>query len=246
MVRYLIPLLEGPAICFNPTIDGIEDADALLIVGANPRFRGVGTECPHSQTLARRRIPDRRHRRFSVTCATTTRCSEPVPETLKELSEGKGKFLSVLKRAKRPMIIVGQGALTRSDSKLILSMAAKIAGMTGTVGPDWNGFWCSAYRSRPCRRARCRFSCPAKVARMSPEMMGAMDVLFLLGADELDMSKITSAFTVYVGTHGDAGGTSSRCHLARSGLSGKERHLREHGRSCANGHTRYLPAGCGS
>jgi NADH-quinone oxidoreductase subunit G len=36
-------------------------------------------------------------------------------------------------------------------------------------------------------------------------MMGALDVLFLLGADELDMAKIGDAFTVYIGTHGDAG-----------------------------------------
>ena len=36
-------------------------------------------------------------------------------------------------------------------------------------------------------------------------MMGAMDVLFLAGADELSPEKIGDAFVVYMGTHGDNG-----------------------------------------
>jgi NADH-quinone oxidoreductase subunit G len=35
--------------------------------------------------------------------------------------------------------------------------------------------------------------------------MGALDVLVLLGADEFDMNRIGDAFTVYIGSHGDAG-----------------------------------------
>ena len=34
---------------------------------------------------------------------------------------------------------------------------------------------------------------------------GELDVLFLLGADEIDMNALGEAFVVYLGTHGDAG-----------------------------------------
>jgi NADH-quinone oxidoreductase subunit G len=34
---------------------------------------------------------------------------------------------------------------------------------------------------------------------------GEFDVLFLLGADEIDMNALGAAFVVYIGTHGDAG-----------------------------------------
>jgi NADH-quinone oxidoreductase subunit G len=34
---------------------------------------------------------------------------------------------------------------------------------------------------------------------------GEFDVLFLLGADEIDMSRLGKAFVVYIGSHGDAG-----------------------------------------
>jgi NADH-quinone oxidoreductase subunit G len=36
-------------------------------------------------------------------------------------------------------------------------------------------------------------------------MLGNLDVVFLLGADELDMTSKGSSFVVYIGTHGDAG-----------------------------------------
>ena len=47
---------------FNATIAGIDAADALLIVGSNPRKEAADPQCAHPQALARRQIPDRRHR----------------------------------------------------------------------------------------------------------------------------------------------------------------------------------------
>ncbi len=42
-----------PAYLFNPGIAGIEHADAILLVGSNPRARGSGPQRPHPQALAR-------------------------------------------------------------------------------------------------------------------------------------------------------------------------------------------------
>lgn len=188
---------------FNPTIDGIEDADALLIIGANPRFEASVLNARIRKRWRAGGFPigvvgDFGDLRYDYEMLGTG------AETLKELAEGKGRFLSVLKRAKRPMIIVGQGALTRSDSKLVLSMAAKIAGATRTVGPDWNGFGVLHTAAARVGALDIGFV-PGEGGRNVAEMMGAMDVLFLLAADEFDMSRIGSAFTVYIGTHGDAG-----------------------------------------
>ena len=48
---------------FNPTIEGIEQADAVLIIGANPRFEASRAQCPHPQALADGRSAGRRDRR---------------------------------------------------------------------------------------------------------------------------------------------------------------------------------------
>jgi NADH dehydrogenase/NADH:ubiquinone oxidoreductase subunit G len=62
------------------------------------------------------------------------------PDTLAEIVSGKHPFAETLKNAERPLIIVGQGALTRPDGAAVLALAAKAAQSVGAVSEDWNGF----------------------------------------------------------------------------------------------------------
>ncbi|WP_163269629.1 NADH-quinone oxidoreductase subunit NuoG [Chelativorans alearense] len=199
----LDPALGRASYIFNPTIEGIEAADALLIVGANPRFEAAVL---NARIRKRWRMGD-----FSVgvigeggDLRYDYEHLGAGPETLAELAGGKGKFLSTLKKAKRPMIIVGQGALARSDGRAVLGQAAKLAEAVGALKEDWNGF--AVLHTAAARVGGLDLGfVPEKGGKDVAGMMGAMDVLFLLGADEIDMGKIGDAFTVYIGTHGDAG-----------------------------------------
>ena len=124
---------------FNPTIDGIEQADAILIIGSNPRFEA---------SLLNARIR-KRWRAAGTPIAVIGEQADlrykyeylgSGAETLAELASGSVKFLSVLKKAKNPMIVIGQGALSRVDSSAVLGLAAKIAADTEALGGEWNGF----------------------------------------------------------------------------------------------------------
>ncbi|MHA7885140.1 NADH-quinone oxidoreductase subunit NuoG [Nitratireductor rhodophyticola] len=199
----LDPALGRAGYIFNPTIEGIEEADALLIVGANPRFEASVLNARIRKRWRMGDFPigvigemgDLRYEYDMLGAGA---------ETLKELAEGKGKFASVLKKAKRPMIIVGQGALARTDGAAILGLAAKLAGSVKAVSAEWNGF--AVLHTAASRVGGLDLGfVPGKEGKDVKGMMGAMDVLFLLGADEIDMSAIGEAFTVYIGTHGDAG-----------------------------------------
>ena len=53
--RRFDPALGRASYIFNPTIAGIEQADALLIVGSNPRTEAARAQCAHPQALAHRR-----------------------------------------------------------------------------------------------------------------------------------------------------------------------------------------------
>jgi NADH-quinone oxidoreductase subunit G len=104
----------------------------------------------------------------------------------------------------KPMVLVGQGALTRADGAAILSMAAKAAQVLGGAGEGWNGFGVlhtAAARVGSLDLGFVPGEGGLDVAGMlSP---GALDVLFLLGADEIDVP--AGAFVIYQGTHGDKG-----------------------------------------
>ncbi|MCT7375798.1 NADH-quinone oxidoreductase subunit NuoG [Chelativorans salis] len=199
----LDPALGRASYIFNPTIEGIEEADALLVVGANPRFEAAVLNARIRKRWRMGAFPigvigeggDLRYGYEHLGAG---------PETLAELAGGKGKFLSVLKKAKRPMIIVGQGALARSDGRAVLGQAAKLAEAVGAVKADWNGF--AVLHTAAARVGGLDIGfVPSEGGKDVAGMMGSMDMLFLLGADEIDMGQIGDAFTVYIGTHGDAG-----------------------------------------
>lgn len=199
----LDPALGRASYIFNPTIEGIEQADALLIVGSNPRFEG-------SVLNARIR---KRWRRGGFPIAVIGEAAElrydynylgAGPDTLADLVAGKNSFADVLKSAKKPMIIVGQGALSRADGAAVLSQVAALATAVGAVSDEWNGFAVLHTAASRVGGLDVGFV-PGQGGKTAADMLTAMDVLFLLGADEIDLSTKTAKLTVYIGSHGDQG-----------------------------------------
>src|SRR5262249_21514280 len=124
---------------FNATIAGIEKADALLIIGANPRREAA---------VLNARIRKRwRAGAFAIgLVGARVDLTYPYqylgagPETLAELAAGRGDFADVLKQAKPPLIVLGSGALARPDGAAIAALAARAAIALGAVKDGWNGF----------------------------------------------------------------------------------------------------------
>ncbi|CAN7437043.1 NADH-quinone oxidoreductase subunit NuoG [Pararhizobium sp. LjRoot235] len=199
----LDPSFGRSSYIFNPTIQGIESADALLIIGSNPRFEASVLNARIRKRFRMANFPigvigEQSELRYSYEYLGAG------TDTLAELVGGKGKFLSVLKKAQRPMIIVGQGAISGGNGASVLAAAAKLAGAIGAVTADWNGF--AVLHTAAARVGGLDLGfVPGEGGKTAAEMLTAMDVLFLLGADEMDFSAKTAGFTVYIGSHGDEG-----------------------------------------
>ncbi|WP_284773931.1 NADH-quinone oxidoreductase subunit NuoG [Agrobacterium sp. lyk4-40-TYG-31] len=199
----LDPSLGRASYLFNATIEGIEHADALLIIGSNPRYEA-------SVLNARIR---KRWRRGGFPIAVIGEASElryeyeylgSGTDTLSDLASGSHSFIEKLKTAKNPMIIVGQGALSREDGAAVLAAAAKLAVSVGVVSAEWNGF--SVLHTAAARVGGLDIGfVPADKSATAASIAASSDVLFLLGADEIDLSAKSAKLTVYIGSHGDAG-----------------------------------------
>jgi NADH-quinone oxidoreductase subunit G len=188
---------------FNATIAGIEKADALLIVGANPR---------HEAAVLNARIRKRwRAGKFPIGLigerADLTYSYDYLGagiDSLGKLADGEGDFAKVLKAAERPLIIIGANVFARRDGAGMAAAAAKAALELGAVKDAWNGF--SVLHTAASRVGALDIGFVpgeggVRVAAMAAR--GTLDVLFLLGADEIDIA--AGAFVVYIGTHGDRG-----------------------------------------
>ncbi|CAM9182804.1 unnamed protein product, partial [Phaeothamnion confervicola] len=124
---------------FNSTFNGIEQADALLLIGCQPRWEAA---VMNARIVQRARRGNFRAASIGAAFNNNFPCEMlgAGPRTVQDLLEGKHAFAQVLKDAKHPMIIIGQGALTRKDGGAILSAAKQLAQMVGAIGADWNGF----------------------------------------------------------------------------------------------------------
>jgi NADH-quinone oxidoreductase subunit G len=192
----LDPWLGRGGYLFNTTIEGIDQADAILIIGSNPRI-----EAPvlHSRLRRRARQPgvsvavigDAADLGFAYTHLGTE------PSALTKLLQHSPAA------AERPMIIVGTGALARPDGAAILGTAAKAALQIGAVKEGWNGF--NILHSAAARVAGLDLGfVPGEKGLSAAEMAaGGVDVLFNLGADEIDIAP--GPFVIYQGSHGDRG-----------------------------------------
>jgi NADH-quinone oxidoreductase subunit G len=192
---------------FNPTIAGIEEADVILLVGSNPRREAAVL---NARIRKRWRQGDVRIGVIGEKVDLAYRYDHlgAGPETLAELAAGKGDFAAKLASARRPLIIVGQGALARPDGEAVLALCARIA-TAGERAEGWNGF--AVLHTAAARVGGLDIGfVPAEhgadvIGMVTAAAAGKLDVLFLLGADEIAMNALGDAFVVYLGSHGDAG-----------------------------------------
>ena len=211
----LDPAMGRGSYLFNATVEGIERADALLIVGSNPRH-----ESPVLNARIRKRWLKGKFpigvigEQADLTYPTTYLGAGP--ETLGDLPK---EFADVLAKAERPLVIVGQGALARADGAAILATAAKIAG----GGSAWRGL--SILHTAAARVGGLDLGFVPGADGLDAAAMakaGALDVLFNLGADEIAIEP--GAFMIYIGTHGDRGAARAdvvlpgACYTEKSGL----------------------------
>ncbi len=202
--------LDGPrgAYIFNPGIRGIDHADAILLVGTDPR-----AESPVLNARIRKRYLHGGCQIASIGPAGDL--TYPVerlgagPATLRELADGKLSFFEKLKAAKTPLIIVGMGALAREDGAAVLGLARGLAEKLNAVREDWNGF--AVLHTAAARVGGLDLGfVPGEGGRDVAGILagcesGDIKVVYLLGADEFDTQKLGKAFVIYQGHHGDAG-----------------------------------------
>ena len=192
---------------FNTGIAGIEQSDAVLLVGTNPRWEAAMINA----RLRKRFLAGGLEVGLIGPAVDLTYPIESLgagPETLKQLADGKGAFAKTLKSAERPMVVLGSGALARPDGAAVLALGRKLAETFGMVRDDWNGF-------NVLHRAAARVGAldldflPGEGGRdlagiLEGAASGAVEAVYLLGADELDLAALDKAFVIYQGHHGDA------------------------------------------
>jgi NADH-quinone oxidoreductase subunit G len=206
---------------FNTGVAGIDAADALLLIGSNPR-----RESPVLNARIRQRWLSG-HLPVGVIgpLIDLTYGAEFLgasPALLGEIADGSHAFAEHLRGATHPMVVVGQGALMRPDGAAVLAAAWNLAKSCGALTAEWHGF--NVLHTAAARVGALDLGfVPGPGGKPIDAMLGGgVDVLWLLGADEFDVSRIgAETFTIYQGHHGDRG--ASRADVILPGAAYTEK-----------------------
>jgi NADH-quinone oxidoreductase subunit G len=210
---------------FNSTIEGIDTADALLIVGSNPRIEAPVMNARIRKRYLNNRIPVAHLGPEAELTYPVSYLGDEI-DVLTKIAAGKHPFAKIMKSAKRPMIIVGMGALRRADAGAIQGLLRELSDKVGVVTADWNGY--NVLHTAAGRVAGLDMGfVPGKGGldvdgMLKASYAGDMKLVWLLGADEIDTTKLENSFTIYQGHHGDKGATVADVVLPGAAFTEKE------------------------
>ena len=191
------------AVRFNTPLADLDSADAILLVGTNPRW-----EAPLVNTRLRKAV-----RRGAKVYGIGPEVDLTYPvEWLGDDLALLGKLPDAIAKAERPVMIVGPGALAAGGQ------GAALAAASSFIKSGWNGF--NVLHTAASRMAGLMLGFAQKggiadIAKAKPSLV------ILLGADEVPADTFKGAFTVYIGHHGDKGAASADLVLPAAAYSEK-------------------------
>jgi len=210
---------------FNTGIAGIEEADACLLIGVNPR-----KDAPVLNARIRKRSIHK-HLPFAIgAIGVSADLSYKYKNlgddilALEKILEGKSEFSEILANAKKPMLILGVDAVSGKDGVAILNLAKKIAEKFQMVQDGWSGFNFLAKSTGLINGLELGFTSLGGVNQILKQAQeGAIKLAFLLGVDEdINFEALKNTFKIYIGSNGDIGAHGADIILPAAAFSEKE------------------------
>lgn len=180
----------------NPTFMGVEEADALILIGTNPRKDAAVWNARIRKSWLWNEL------KVYVIGEAIDLTYEyehlgAGPEAIAEIEKLTG--------LNNPMVVVGEDALVRDDGDAVFAAAHAAALKIGAIKKDWAGFGVLHTAAGRVGALDLGFV-PGDGGRDTAAMIsGGLDALVLLGADEVDLSGLGDTKVIYIGHHGDAG-----------------------------------------
>jgi NADH-quinone oxidoreductase subunit G len=191
---------------FNTTISGIDQADSCLLIGVNPR---VAAPIINARIRKRFLTGKLKIATIGVNENLTYKYQNLGNEVkiLQDILDGKSAYNSILEKSSKPMLIIGEELLKREDGEIILNLAKKIAENNKMIQEDWNGFNMLHTNASLTGALLAGFSNPNINSNtiLDQAEKGEIKAVYLLGVDDIDLSKLENCFVIYQGSHGENG-----------------------------------------
>ena len=193
---------------FNSKLSGIDVSDGCLLIGTNPRIEAA--------LINSRIVRKSKEKNYSVGLLGNKYELNynydylgDDPSIIYDLIDNKSPFCEKLSKMNKPIMIIGQGALKGDEGEDYLNLCIELANNYNFLKNDWNGF--NVLHTAASRPGAMEIGFLPKERGKDLDQIidgykkGDISTLFLLGADEIEISEKTDCFVIYQGHHGDKG-----------------------------------------
>ncbi|KAK6198536.1 NADH dehydrogenase 78K chain precursor, 5-prime end [Scheffersomyces amazonensis] len=200
---------------FNSTIDGIEEADQILLIGTNPRHEAAVLNTRIRKVWLRQAVDIYSVGQEFESTFNLKHLGVDAKALQTALTGEVGKKLA---GASKPLIIVGSGIADSADAQSIYKLVGEFADKnTNFNNEEWNGVNLLHREASRVGALDIGFqTLSSEVANTKPKFV------YLLGADEIKNKDVPKdAFVVYQGHHGDIGASFADVILPGSAYTEK-------------------------
>ncbi len=187
---------------FNSSINGIEDADLIFLIGTNPRY-----EATILNARIRKAFVNNNTKVISLNdvgdLTYPYKNLDGQTQTIKTIFEGSEEISKEIISASKPMIIIGESLLKFNSAERLFNLIKNFLKKNNKFTEDWN----------PLNILSCD---AATVGNFDLGILNSeknlleelksnkFEIVFLVGQDNLEFNK-KDEFVIYQGSHGDKG-----------------------------------------
>lgn len=209
----VLPYKNRSQYVFNTTIQGLEKADCILLVGTNPRLEAPMLNARIRKNYFRTRLPIG----LIGEVADLNYTYHHIGDSIKDLAK-KSPFYEHLAHSKNPVVIFGHSVFDGQETKGSFATINTFLRQYAFIQPNWCGVNVVHTEASGVGGLDLGFACEEG----SSSILKNSDLLFLLGVDHEAITEATDAFTVYLGHHGDVGAHHAHVILPGCAYTEKE------------------------
>ncbi len=207
---------------FNSSINGIEDADLIFLIGSNPRYEATILNARirkafvnnNTKIISLNDVGDLTYPYESLDGQT---------QSIKNIFEGSDKISKKIIDAKHPMIIIGESLLKLNSADYLFNLIKDFLNKNNKFTDNWN----------PLNILCCDASTVGnfdlgiinKDINLTKELKSnKFEIIYLVGQDNLEFDK-KDEFIIYQGSHGDKGAEIADIILPGSAYTEQDGHF---------------------
>ena len=219
--RY-VDVKERENYIFNSSINGIEDADLIFLIGSNPRYEATILNARirkafvnnNTKIISLNDVGDLTYPYESLDGQT---------QSIKNIFEGSDEISKKIIDAKHPMIIMGESLLKLNSANYLFNLIKDFLNKNNKFTDNWN----------PLNILSCDASTVGNFdlgiinndINLTKELKSnKFEIVYLVGQDNLEFDK-KDEFIIYQGSHGDKGAEIADIILPGSAYTEQDGHF---------------------